>query len=132
LKIRLIIAIFATAALSAHAEDGWIYVTSNDEIQTEFQSGSFVVQNNRGGKEIAVATVRTIIKKTSYADLGKTYVSTADCNNKQGKIIRVGVDNEYKYENDFIFNGGTMASIMAEFLCQAYYYQLKQISDKGL
>ena len=104
-------------SISALAEDGWSYVAGNDDMQMSGKHGSFQRIKNKAGQDVFVILGKGVNTRTKQVDLEKWYVRAADCARQQGKLVTLTIDGEYKYENDFVFGAGTIASGMAEFIC---------------
>lgn len=116
-------ALAAVAALlfctSTHA-DNWIPTANSDSADFSILKGSFIVSKNKAGEEVATVTGRIRGTATKTVVLEKWYVKTADCAQKQGKIVTVDMDGKFKYENDFVFEAGSIASVNAELICIVY------------
>ena len=132
-KLLTLLSLIAVCVL-AQAQDqspGWISVAATDEAKFEAQQGSFEVRTNRSNEEIAVVTGRVILK-TNNVELQKWYVRTANCDAKQGKIVVLTLSGDFKYDEDFIFGGGTVGSATAQFVCGVRKYVSEEARKKSL
>lgn len=127
---RIISGLFLFAVCSSAMADNWVLTASNSNDVYSIQKGSFSVINNKNGEEIAVVTGKTYDKKTKHINLVKWYVTTADCSNKQGKLITLSLSGEYKFENDFVSGAGSMASVTAETIC--YVFEQTESNKKSI
>lgn len=109
------------AAVAAHAQEGWISVATSQNGETSYDArkGTFEVRLNQSNEEIAVITGKSVRGKANpEINLEKWYVRTKDCAAKQGKVVTLTMDGQFKFDNDFIFDAGSMASGKAEFICE--------------
>lgn len=126
-------ALFLLVSFSAFAEKNWIdLAVSDDGTKWEAKPGSFEFTKNRSGIPIAVLTGRVVNSKPSTIDLRKWYVTAGDCKNKMGKLISLDVSGEYQYETDFLFDSGSVASSIAQFICEVADESIKKASGKSL
>jgi len=125
------IAFFATAAL---AESKWVFIASSTSKQQKFEikSGSLEISKTRSGTPIAVVIGRDYGPSTSKIDVWKAYVPLKDCISESGIIVTTNMAGEYQYQNEFVFDGGSVASGLAEAICSAAKSQIKEASDKSL
>jgi len=115
-----------------HAQQEWFEVAATDERIWEVQGGSFEESRTKGGDPIAVVISRVTTKSTKQIDLRKSYVPIADCEKRMGKVVTLDLDGKFRFENDFLFGGGTVASSMAEFICEVYFIRVKAAEKKGI
>lgn len=122
------------ACSSAMADDNWVVTGASEERGTEFsiKKESGLITKNKAGDDIFVVVGRVTYKKTTKIDLEKWYVKYSDCINKQGQLVTLSLGGDYLYENDFVFNAGSIASANAEFICAAYEYALTEMNKKGI
>ena len=116
----------------AYAQQDWFAVAGTDESTWEVQNGSFEEVQTKGGELIAVVISRVTNKSTKRIDLRKTYVSLASCEKKMGKVVTLDLDGKFRYENDFLLGGGTVASGLAEFICEVHSIRVKAAEKKGI
>lgn len=129
-------AIFLLASTQSLAEtkSEWINIaeSSSDGSKWDMKAGSFEFSKTKGGTAIAVVVGRVVNKKSTEISLYKWYVSAEDCKNKMGKVVSLGVDGEFKFENEFVFDSGNISSAMAEGVCSVADYLIKEANDKSL
>ena len=126
--------ILILASNFASADEEWIDVASSKSGSTilSIKSGSLEFTETKGGTTIALVVGRDSNQKTSQITLEKWYVSAIDCKNKMGKLVTLSISGEYKYENDFVFSGGSVASSIAEAICGAAEYAINASKEKSL
>ena len=122
----------AFVSTPTNAQQEWYEVASTDETFWEVQGGSFEEVKTKGGDPIAVVVSRATTRSTKRIDLRKSYVPLASCRNKMGKIVTLDLDGNFRYENDFVVGGGTVASAIAEFICDVYVIRVKALEKKGI
>jgi hydroxyethylthiazole kinase-like sugar kinase family protein len=130
---RLAVAAIAIFSLTTSiAETGWVEIASDDDSTWHIKSGSLEFRKTKGGVNIASVIGRISNNKTSQVALRKWYVSAVDCKNKMGKVVTLDISGDYKFENDFVEGAGTIASSMAEAICGAAEYRIKEADSKSL
>jgi len=131
--IGLLSAISLLFSCSASAGPSWISLDENkDGLKWEAKPGSFEFLKNRNKVPIAVIAGRVVNSKTSDIQLYKWYVSAADCSKKMGKLVSLGVDGEFQFDNDFMYGSGSVASSVAEFICAVADDNIKKANGKSL
>lgn len=128
LALGLLVAICAT---HANADD-WLEVGNTDALLWQARTGSGVMSKNRGGKPLVVAAGRIYDKSAKSYNFVKWYVTLDHCAAGSGKLVTLNNDSEFKYENDFVFKGGSVASSIAETLCGVATSIRQEDSDKGI
>lgn len=118
----------------ALADEKWLNTAADmdGEMASSVRVGSFTVAKNQGGEPIAVVIGRIVNKKTSRIDLQKWYVRLADCAAGQGKLVTLSISGQFRYDNDFVFDGGTISSTNAKFICDTYNYIEQQSRKKSM
>ena len=128
-KRCVVLLVVATAQLFScysSAEIKWISLAETDGgIKMEFST-------NKSNTAIAVLTGRQVDLKSKQIDLRKWYVSAVDCNNKMGKLVTLTVSGDYRFENDFVYDGGNVASAIAGFICDVADQSIKKANGKSL
>ncbi|PRA59128.1 MULTISPECIES: hypothetical protein [Pseudomonas] len=132
-SIGLVSAISLILSFSASAGPSWISLDeTKDGLKWEAKPGSFEFSTNRNKVSVAVIAGRVVNSKTSDIALYKWYVSAADCSKKMGKLVSLGVDGEYQFDNDFMYGSGSVASSVAEFICAVADNNIKKAEGKSL
>lgn len=128
-------ALIFTGSVAAGAP-GWTEVAANASRTAvkEIKDGSFEVSQNKSNEEIAVVTGRTLSGSQTSPSIAleKWYVRTGDCQRGEGKIVTLRLDGEFKYDNDFLLDGGTVASGVAEIICLIHTRQAENRRKKSL
>lgn len=122
----------ACSGVLASGDDQWVVTAETDTFEFAMKKGTGEITKNRAGDDIFVVVSRMYDRKTKNISLGKNYVTLSDCLKKQGKIVTLGLDGEYQFENDFVFDGGSAGSENAEFICAVYVHELNKMSKKGI
>lgn len=130
LKIFLIFILFWEG--SAAMSEEWVEAASSGEATFSIQPGSLTLQNNKANERIVLVTAKTTEKNTDRITVGKLYVRLQDCFNKEGKIVALDISGHYKYDNDFVFGSGNVASAMAELICIGAALQILENEKKGI
>lgn len=134
MKYVLLAAVLTCVSTFANAQSEWINIAASSEgnMQWDVQPGSLEFSQTKGGTTIAVVIGRVTYKKTSRIDLYKWYVSATDCKKQMGKVVSLNIDGTYQFENDFVFGSGSIATAMAEAICGAADYRIKETNEKSL
>ena len=124
----------ACAGMPVYAQSEWINiaVSSESNMRWDVQPGSLEFSKTKGGTAIAVVIGKITDTRTSRIDLYKWYVSETDCKKEMGKVVSLGIDGAYRFENDFVFGSGNIATLMAEAICGAADYRIKKANEKSL
>jgi len=125
LLITFAIALASTAAL---AVPDWVLLAAADTATWEGRSGTLTFGKTKGGKQIAVAEGRVLNLNTKIYAFEKWYVLTDQCRAGYGKVVTLNMAGEFLYETDFVDNGGSVASALADMLC----YNVKNNASKGV
>ena len=131
--VLLVVATAQIFSCYSSAEIKWISLAETDGgIKMEAMPGSFEFSTNKSNTAIAVLTGRQVDLKSKQIDLRKWYVSAVDCNNKMGKLVTLTVSGDYRFENDFVYDGGNVASAIAGFICDVADQSIKKANGKSL
>lgn len=128
---KLFLSLFLTSfAVASAASDGWTDVFSRSDSEEYLaKTGSFEVTTTKGGDEVAsvIGRVKSIKDKTITVE--KWYVKTDDCAKGYGKLVTLSVSGEYKYDNSFAENDGSVGSTIAELIC-GVHKRIKEDEEK--
>ena len=114
-------------SLSVVAQD-WIKITESDGNRYDGKAGTREFSTNRAGKQIITAFGRTYAKSDKKYDFVRWYVTVEDCKAGYGKLVTLKMNGDFWFDNDFVENGGTVGSRVAEILC----YPVKEEQSKGV
>ena len=122
---RMLIALLAVTAstltiASANEADKWIIVGESGTDTFSIKKDSFENTTTKGGEEIAVVIGRSVSTKTKQISLEKWYVRVADCRAGCGQLATLSIDGEFRYENPWLEDGGSIASSIADVICSAH------------
>lgn len=112
-----VLAALCALPLSSIADEGWTVVSGNSDVEFSGKHGSFERVKNKSNDDVFVIVGREVNKKTRNIVVEKWYVRASDCRRQQGKIVTLNINGDFKYDNDFVFGAGNIASGMAEFIC---------------
>ncbi|MGY2135854.1 hypothetical protein ACW9I8_04455 [Pseudomonas reactans] len=131
--VSLVVVTAQAFSCYSSAEIKWINLAeTNGGIKMEAMPGSFEFSTTKGDVAIAVLTGRQVDLKSRQIDLRKWYVSAIDCKNKMGKLVTLSVSGDYRFENDFVYDGGNIASVIAGFICDVADQSIKKSNSKSL
>lgn len=119
-------------SLPTVAEPEWVTVAESDDTAWAIQAGSLEQLKTKGGTPIIVVVGRIANGATRQIDLFKWYVSLEDCRGQMGKLVTLGIDGQYRFENDFVVGSGNIASAVAESICGAHQYRVNVREKKGI
>ena len=101
-------------AVVAFAQD-WVLLDSTDDTTYEARVGSFRIERTTLNRPVAVLTLR--LSRAGAAAFEDNYVSLEDCARGMGRLVTTDMAGRYRYGNDFVFGGRTIASNIAETIC---------------
>ncbi len=120
LTVKLLIALVLSSPISpAYAATGgdWIMLASADTLKWEGRAGSWTQSKNNSGQAVAVASGRVTDTKTTMITFERWYVPITACRAESGKVTTTDMAGNFKYDNDFVLKGGSVASSIADMLC---------------
>jgi len=136
MKQLTVTAMLFLAAASAGAQDredsAWRRFGLTDKAEFSWRRGSFNVSQTKAGKTVASLIVQSKYKPTNTIEYHKWYVSAEDCLAGIGKVVVLTLDGTYLYENDYVSEGDSVASIRGDFICAVYKAVLTEKSEKGI
>lgn len=130
-KIFLAILLLITATYS-HADSDWVLISYTDNNTFEGRTKSQENTTTRGGKIISVFSGRIFYKKDKSYTFSKWYVSHEDCIAGYGKVVSLDIQGIYQHENDFVMNGGNVASTLAKAACHSVLEDIKDRDSKSI
>ncbi|MFM8866582.1 MAG: hypothetical protein ACKOFG_17145 [Limnohabitans sp.] len=119
--------IFFAFHVSGHAQD-WLTFAETSTGRWDFRAGTRDFSKNRGGENIIFAEGRIFWKKDSKIEFVKWYAKVDDCNKGNGKLVTTNMSGDFQFDNDFVLNGGSVASSLADALC----YPLRRQNERGI
>lgn len=129
-RFYILLTIFLS--FSTLAAEDWIKIAETDDTLWEGRAGSRIPATTKSGKEISVASGRIFDRKEKRFDFVKWYVSVEDCYNGYGKLVTLNMQGEYRFENDFVEKGGSVASSLASMLCYPLLEEKREKAGKGI
>lgn len=121
--------VLALVCCSASAQDSaWIElaISKDSDLTYSAKAGSWRIQKNKQGKQASTFTGRVTSKKADSVEFNNWYVTLEDCEKGQGKLTALAVSGSFKYETDFVSDGGNIASAIASMLCELAKQGAKQ------
>ena len=114
------------------AQDQWslIAYTSTDKYYA--LKGSAEIVANKTNEEVIVVTMKAEDIVKQVIKLEKVYVRTSDCLRKQGKVVFLDMDGNFKFSVDFIFGAGSIGTQKAETICGVYAYMMARNNGQGI
>lgn len=102
-----------TTAMPAIADE-WVMVSRTNIFTYEARVGSLERTHTADNQQpVVVLTFRETELAKQLVKFEKNYVSVAHCQAGQGKLVTTQMDGQVLYDNDFIFDGGSVASTIA-------------------
>ncbi len=127
MKKFLVLLLVMGAHAAAFAQD-WLTLAETDAMRWDGRAGTVAFGKNRGGESIVYAEGRRFSKENNNIEFVKWYIKVSDCQRGYGKLVTTSMSGDFKWENDIVLQGGSVASSLADTLCLA----LKRQTDKGL
>lgn len=132
-KSSILVMTLALSSTSAMANNDWFELDKTERCTFEGQSGSLEFATTRGGERIAVVNVRTSCKdRPNQLELARRYVTLSDCERQRGKLVALDMSGNFKFENDFVFGGGTVATTIASVICEGARLRIKDQQNKSI
>lgn len=106
------------ASISAAAEDAWVTLASSDDEKWQAKSTSFELVTGADKKPAAALIGRVLNQKESTIELHRWQVYLKDCEATVGSLRVLSLKGDLLFESDFVEDGGTVASRIAETICR--------------
>jgi hypothetical protein len=120
------------ACFGASAEDGWVEVGSVETTTYSIKTASYSLETNRNGEEVATVIGRSVESKSTRVEVHKWYVSSADCSRGYGSLVTLTINGDFDFDNEFVVNSGSMASLLAELICGVHGRAQSEAAGKGI
>jgi hypothetical protein len=116
--IRIIAFVLCSLATTpAIADDNWTLISKSDSKTYEARIGSLRPIFTASGEPAAIILLRVVDIATKTIRFVKHYVRIADCRLGYGKIGEADLSGRPISENQFVFDGGNVASTIAQTIC---------------
>ncbi|MBN8816897.1 MAG: hypothetical protein J0J06_15800 [Sphingomonas sp.] len=116
-KLTMLSACLALLPVKVVAADDWIKLAESDNGTWEGRRGSAHFSKNNSGEEVVVASGRMTDLRTKQIYFEQWYVRVSACRNGSGKLVTADISGNFKWDTDFVLNGGNIASSLADMLC---------------
>lgn len=117
-RSSLCLGAFGIAFTSLVQAQDWVPLSQGGGNSYDVKAGSVEYTLTEGGREPIVAfIVRVRNASKATVEFEKNYVRLSHCEQGFGKLVTTDLNGRAKYDNDFILNGGNIASTIAEMLC---------------
>lgn len=127
--IRVLIAVVCfTSTTVAVASDTWILLAETDDFRWDGKAGTLTATTNNGKQIVYSALGKITDKKTTRISFERWYVRKVDCQKGTGKLVTTDVNGDFKFDSDFVLDGGSVAATLADMLCGFG----NSVQDKGL
>lgn len=115
--ILFIIVALVSCLATAASDENWVEVSRTEHGVYAIKKGSLEFTATKGGESVILVLGRAFDLKTSEVSFEKWYVTGTDCGKEMGPVVTLDMSGNYKFENDFVFSGGSVASSIAEVIC---------------
>jgi len=126
----ILLFLLGLAVTDAIAGDNWIFITSSDTKTYEARVGSLQPVFTESGEPAAILLIRVFEIATKKLSFVRHYVRIADCRAGFGKLGEADLSGHATYEAEFVFDGGNVASKIAETICMSAALQTQEIQMK--
>jgi hypothetical protein len=114
---KLIVALMlAASSVMAHSQE-WVTLSKAGSTTYDGLVGSVKVIENDGNVKVVVVTGRVSDSATNKITGEMWYVTVSHCRAKQGALVSLDLLGKFKYDNTFVFGMGSVASAIAEIVC---------------
>ena len=115
-KLIAALALIPTLAFADEPSKWTTFTKMPDGMVWEYKNGSLNIIN--GDKESYwIVQWRTHQDGKASYDFVKIVVSLSDCKRESGQVMLVSMDDDVKARIGFVFDGGTLASNIAQAIC---------------
>lgn len=97
--------------------DGWVHISTIDQKAYQIQEGSFRFNGDTKGNTLAVVITRVVDQSSNDISLFQWSVPTEDCIAGRGALVAHEMQGNLIGQNEFVFGGGNLASLVAETIC---------------
>ena len=113
----ILLFLLGLAATDASAGNNWVLITSSDTKTYEARVGSLGSVYTVLGEPAAIFLMRVFEIATGKITFVRHYVRIADCRAGFGKLGEADLSGRVTYEVEFVFDGGNVASTIAQTIC---------------
>jgi hypothetical protein len=124
---KLLLYLLGLAATGAIAQDNWVLVTSSATKTYETRAGSLEHVLTDSQEPAVILLFRVTEVATRNITFVRHYVSIADCRAGLGKLGAADLSGHAIYDAFFVFDGGNVASKIAQTICISAALQDQEI-----
>lgn len=121
------VTLVACTALTAQAND-WIPLSETESNTWEGRAGTRVEAQTRNGTPVIKAAGRILDRRSQTYQFVQWYVSIDDCKQGFGKLVTLDMSGNFRFDNDYVEKGGSVASTLAAMLC----VPVKEAQGRGI
>lgn len=118
------------ATTDAISADYWVLITSSDTKTYEARTGSLGPVYTESGEPAVILLIRVLEIATRKITFVRHYVRIADCRAGFGKLGEADLNGRSIYEAEFVFEGGNVASTIAQTICIGADLQAREMRMK--
>ncbi|MNJ10048.1 hypothetical protein D3C77_42020 [compost metagenome] len=97
---------------------GWVHISTVGKNAYQIQERSFRFDKTTDGVSLAVVIARTVDLSTQGINIYQWSVPIEDCISGRGTLVIHDTKGNLFTQNDFVFGGGNVASLVAETICE--------------
>ena len=127
---KVLLFLLGLVATDAIAGNKWILITSSDAKTYEARVGSLGTVYTESGEPAAILLFRVFAIATKEITFVRYYVRIADCRAGSGKLGEADLSGRAIHEWEFVFDGGNVASTIAQTICIGADLQDQEIRMK--
>jgi hypothetical protein len=96
----------------------WVQISRTSDRIWEGRIGSFSLGRNDANQPMAWLMIRVRdLSGDKTITFERDYVTLRDCAVGYGKLVTLDLYGRYRYDNDFVFDGGSVAARIAATIC---------------
>lgn len=130
-RLLATLALIPSLAVAEEPSKWTTFTKMPDGMVWEFKNNSLNVITNDSKQMFWIVQFRTHQDGKTIYDFVKVAVPVISCKAQSGQLVLVGMDNVEKAKIDFVFDGGTLASNIAQSVCNAGDKVLQKYAEEA-
>jgi hypothetical protein len=130
-RLLATLALIPSLALAEEPSKWTTFTKMPDGTVWEFKNNSLNVITNDSKQMFWIVQFRTHQAGKTVFNFVKVAVPVTACKVQSGQLVLVGMDNVEKAKIDFVFDGGTLASNIAQSVCRAGDKVLQKYAEEA-